>query len=456
MNPPGKKRYIRDYYCSKVSKARYVYQPVDLLVLSGILYRKFDIKVVDSIVENLSAQNAFKRIDDFSPEAIIFLTGAVSKSEDLEFIGKVKEKRNVLAIASGDFLMENPGEFLKEQNTVDAVLLDFTSDEIVGYINSRQTNHVSAIVDKANSGTVDSYGPKRAVNFVLPVPRHELFLDKRYAYPFVKKYPFASVLTDYGCPFKCPFCVMPNIGYKYRQVDNVLEEVSYLNYLGVHEIYFADQTFGAVKKRALELCRGFARLFPKLGWVCFSRVDVIDKELLSAMKGAGCHTIIFGIETGSRQLLKQLKGIEMEQAKETVNLCRKYKIRVVATFMIGLPGETNEDIKETIKLAKGLDLDYMSINIAIPRANTRLRQEAIEKKLWLSDSEEMDQSGTYSVMGTGHLSKEEVVIWHKRAVRNFYLRPQYLLKRLRGLRSWREAKMNVLEGLSLIKGVLKP
>jgi len=479
LNPPGEKKYIRDYYCSKVSKAWYVYPPVDLLMLSGILYGQFEIKVIDAIVENLSVEECLREIKEFSPHAVIFITGAVSKREDFEFVKKIKGLGDILTIASGDFLLEDGEPFLKNELALDAILRDFTSNDILVYLMvqesikhfpiplrkspkviaegdflDREGFSSSAIISRGHGEISKEDHHRSNGEFRIPIPRHELFLNKKYSYPFIKRYPFSVVLTDYGCPFKCPFCVMPNVGYKYRPVDNVLEEVSYLNHLGINEIYFADQTFGANRSRTLQLCRQLAKSFTKLGWVCFSRADTTDEELLTAMKDSGCHTIIYGIESGNDEILKRFKGIKKERIRETISLCKKHKIRVVGTFMIGLPGETEESIRDTINFSKECDFDYLSFNIAIPRANTGLRQEAIQKKLWLFGRDEMDQSGTYAVMGTGSLSKDEVFKWHKKAVKEFYLRPGYLLGRLLSIKSWQEFKINLQEGSSLLKGIL--
>ena len=91
-----------------------------------------------------------------------------------------------------------------------------------------------------------------------------------------------------------------------------------------------------------------------------------------------------------------------------------------------------------------------------PRASTGLRQEAIQGGLWSPEDEQMDQSGTYAVMGTGSLSKEEVFRWHKKAIKEFYLRPGYLLRRLISINSWQELKINLQEGVSLLRGTFNP
>ena len=154
-------------------------------------------------------------------------------------------------------------------------------------------------------------------------------------------------MTDFGCAFNCSFCPIriDNLGFKVRPVDEIIKELKYLKSLGIKELYFRDQTFGANKKRAVELCNRMADKNLKFSWHCFSRVDVMNEELLDAMKESGCHTIIFGIESVNEKTLKDVqKRINAEKIKDTFTLCKKKKIRRAATFIIGLPGETEEDI----------------------------------------------------------------------------------------------------------------
>ena len=106
LNPPGKKLYIRDYYCSKVSKARYLYEPVDLLLLSGLLSKKHTVHILDAIVERYYPKNCLEKIESINPDLIISLTGAVSFYEDVEFWRMIKTSlKDILIFASGDILI---------------------------------------------------------------------------------------------------------------------------------------------------------------------------------------------------------------------------------------------------------------------------------------------------------------------------------------------------------------
>jgi radical SAM superfamily enzyme YgiQ (UPF0313 family) len=451
LNPPGKKIYIRDYYCSKVSKTGYIYHPVDLLILSGILSQEHEIFILDCIVERIDYTLALKKIKEMNIEILISLVGAVSFFEDFSFLKRIKEeKKEIKIFATGDCLMENGEEILQEQKWLDGIILDFTSIEIQEFLRGIEKNYPTLIY-RSKEGKIVKNENREGGEFKIPIPRHDLFLPYKYTYPFVRKLPFATVLTDYGCPFNCSFCIMGTLKYKYRPIDNLIEEINFIHKLGIREIYFSDQSFGAVRSRTKELCKYMEKLSPKFGWVCLSRVDITDDEMLLLMKKAGCHTIIYGVESGNEAILKRYKkNLTLKQIKEGFNRCRKYKIRPVGTFILGLPGETEDDIKKTIRFAKELDCAYASFNVAIPRARTDLRKEMKEKGLLKEKNEEMDQSGTKVITGTGILNAEDILKWHKKAIRQFYLRPSYLFKRLISLNSWDEFKINLKEAISIL------
>jgi radical SAM superfamily enzyme YgiQ (UPF0313 family) len=185
-------------------------------------------------------------------------------------------------------------------------------------------------------------------------------------------------------------------------------------------------------------------------------VDVVDEEFLVAMKRAGCHTVIFGVESGNRAIRDGTrKGITRDQIVAALELCRKHHVATAATFILGLPDEREEDILATAELALKLRCDYAAFNVPIPRMGTRLRREAVAHGLVPPTLMRMDQSGTYAAMGTKHLSKAEVERLAAKAIRRFYLRPSYVLRRLASVRSRYDLKRHVVSGLAVLRDVLR-
>jgi radical SAM superfamily enzyme YgiQ (UPF0313 family) len=440
LNPPGKKLYIRDYYCSKVSQANYLSHPIDFVILSSIL-KKQDVQIylLDSIVTHLSEEKTFRQIKEINPEVIISLSGTVSWEEDLEFFKKIKSLLNTRLILTGDIFLENPENFVSRYDFIDGIITDFTSEKITDFIEGKIKDKI--ILE--NTSTKFN---------LTSVPMHEIFIKNNYRYPFTLSSKYCSVLTEFGCPFRCSFCIMGKLRYKYRDAENVITELEYIKSLGVKEIFFVDQTFGANKKNTIRLLSLMIEKNLNLKWFCFSRVDVLDKEMLVMMKNAGCHTIIIGIESGSDTMLnKYRKGYNTKQVIEILTFCNKNKIRTVGTFIIGLPEENLQTSKETLGLIKKLPLDYASFNVAVPRPGTDLRKEAIENKLVDNNFIIMDQSGSKVAMSTKYLSQEEVKKIRQLMVKNFYLRPKYIVKRLFSLKTPYELYQNILNAYYLIK-----
>lgn len=448
LNPPGDKLYIRSNYCSKVSKSNSVHEPIDLVILSGLVAESFPLSVLDCIAEGIDVETAIKKIAELDPQVIITLVGSASWTNDVSFLSRLKESHQAIILASGDELMEGGEEILAAHNFLEAIILDYTSREAVDYIKGRRSG-LNHILFRGHGAS--PYLSKKAIEFEIPVPRHELFPLKRYNFPFRRHFPVASVLTDFGCPYTCAFCIFGQLGFKLRKIENVLEELQYLTSLGVREIVFGDQTFAAERERTIRLAEKMQLFKPLFSWSCYSRADVLDRPLLKLLKRSGCHTIIIGVESGHDHILKKYhKGLTTARIKETIRLCREVGLQTVATFIIGLPGETEEEALETIKFAKGLGGDFASFNTPVPRQRTPLRQEARINKWLIPGKKDMDQSGTDSSLSTPGISAGRLKELRRQAEREFYLRPGFLVKRFLSLRSMTSFLNEIREGIGLI------
>ena len=453
LNPPSPEMVIRDYYCSKTTKSNYIFQPIDLVMQSGRLAEHFQIRVLDAVVDQLDEAACREQILAWRPDAILFLSGAVSWASDLPFLQGVKQALGgaPILIGSGDIFQEDGRQWLEEHPFLDAAIRDFANEDAVHFLRGHH-DRLENIVYRRDGEIRDvSRPPVKHASYDLPLPRHELFLNPRYHFSFVRQKPFATVLTDYGCPFPCTFCVMSTLGFKLRSVERVLEELRYLKSLGVKEIFFIDQTWGVNRKRNLELCRRMVEERIDLGWVTFCRADIVDEEALQAWKAAGCHTLIFGVESATAELLeKYRKGYKPKQVADGLARARQAGIRTVGTFILGLPEETRETLEATIDLACRLPLDFASFNVAVPRHGTALRSQARDQGL-IQDLRTMDQAGSRVAMPSHHLDRDTVLRLKQKAIRRFYLRPSYLWRRLTAVRSWYELKAQVREGLALLR-----
>jgi len=174
------------------------------------------------------------------------------------------------------------------------------------------------------------------------------------------------------------------------------------------------------------------------------------------MKKAGCHTILFGVETSNNNILKASnKGFTPKQVKETFKLCRRLGIRTLGTFLLGLPNEDKESCLRTINFAKEIKADFASFNVLVPRMNTKIREQSIQENRINQDVKIMDQSGNFAVMGSNLLTAEELMRLKDFANKSFYMRPSYILYRLYNTRTLYELKLLMMNGFALIRSILK-
>ena len=137
LNPPGTQLYLRDYFCSKVSQADYLNHPIDLVYLSGRLTALGEVHVVDAIVDRLGERECLARIQAIGPEIIVGLVGSVSYQEDLPFYRKLSAGLKTRIILIGDVLLENRESRLQELPFVEAFLHDFSTSDIVRYLEGK-------------------------------------------------------------------------------------------------------------------------------------------------------------------------------------------------------------------------------------------------------------------------------------------------------------------------------
>ncbi|MCB0021841.1 MAG: radical SAM protein, partial [Caldilinea sp.] len=203
----------------------------------------------------------------------------------------------------------------------------------------------------------------------LPIPLHErLPLDKQRM-PMIKG-PFTFIVTSRGCPAGCKYCIK-HVSYqnsvRVRSAANIVEELEYLGALGITNIHMYADLFTVNRDHVVELCKLIIERGIKIRWTCNSRVDYVDEEMLTLMGQAGCWLISWGIESANEMILKRArKGYKKEQAFRALKWAKAAGIKNWGYFIIGLPGETEESIQETIAYAKELPVDIALFHIAAP------------------------------------------------------------------------------------------
>jgi anaerobic magnesium-protoporphyrin IX monomethyl ester cyclase len=191
----------------------------------------------------------------------------------------------------------------------------------------------------------------------------------------------ASIITSRGCPHRCLFCVgrrMVGAKGRFRTPKAVVDEMEALCRLGFQHVRVEDDLFTLRRDRALSICREVERRGLSVRWRAYSRVDTVDPELLACMRRAGCERLLFGAESGNPQILRRIgKGITPEQTRRAVAMCKEAGIGVLASFVLGLPGETPDTLRMTLEFAESLGVPY-TLNLLTPYMGTAVRDRASE------------------------------------------------------------------------------
>ncbi|MFH1339226.1 MAG: radical SAM protein [Candidatus Omnitrophota bacterium] len=286
----------------------------------------------------------------------------------------------------------------------------------------------------------------------LPLPARHLLPNNRYRIhpPFGLYPPVTLMETSRGCAYNCIFCTLPQ-QVRERSIDNVTQEIKeVVGRYKVKEIHFVDPNFTYNQGRIMQLCTRLIKERLKFRWTCKTRVDLVSKDLLKAMSGAGCYMISYGIESGSQRVLNTLnKGISVGQIENCFILSREAKIRTLAYILLGSPGENNYTVRETIRLVGKIKPDFVLYGELLPDPNSILVKQTIgERRL------SYDELAEYYLFNSKNninesitdLPRERVKRWISGANKKFYFRPGYFLNRIKSLK-------NINDFLNQIRGV---
>ncbi len=453
LNPPADSLLIREYYSSFSAKAAYYWPPQDLVVLSGLLTPHFELRVIDAVAGRLSREKVLRMIaaEDFS--ALVFSTGSASLLQDSAFAGELKKRfPEILLAASAGIIKFDPAGFMARFPDIDAGLLDFSDPEIISFLHGEPGPWRT--IWQRRRGVLQPAGGDFSAPFSIAPPRHDLFPYRQCFLPTARRRPFAVVVTSLGCPHACRFCTAGAYGWKLRPAQNVLEELSFIRSLGFPELLFLDPSFTVHGDHSRSILQGM--ISSGFGFSFSGNADIrtLSEEKIVLLKEAGCHTLYLGLESGSDRLLQRYgKPLDTNGARRSVSALRRHGIRTLGYFIIGLPGENAASARQTIDLARELDLDFASFAMATPDIGTDLRAEALQKG-WISKDTDSFDSSVSAVLDLEEFPAAQVLEWRRRAEREFYLRPGYIWNRLKTIDSPRDFCMLVRAGRAALRRMI--
>ncbi len=433
------------------------FPPLGLAYVGAVLEEAgFQVEILDNYLLKQPIDYVKHEIKRLNPEIVGITCGSVTYQRCIETAKAIKEvSPSSRVIVGGPHPSFLPDSML-QHSEIDYVVMGEGESAMV-----KLSTHIAKHGDDRAIASIPGIAYRYEERIVKTTPKliddlDEIPYPARHLLPmhlyereieFLSVKPVDTMNMIRGCPFNCAFCETKRIwGSKCRafSAPRVVEEINYLiNEFGSRGIYFIGDNFTINKKRTVEICKLIKKQGLDIEWVCDTRVDLISRELLREMKAAGCRTIWFGVESGSPRILEKItKGITIEQVVHAFKLCKEEGIRTASSFMLGIPGETVNDMKATFNFAKSLDPDWCQFNIFIAYPLSPLYEEILQKGLY----DRVEDFVVYPK--TENFNYDSLLKIQKRFHKDFHRSPKRILRKIR-----REGFLSILRSLPLFSSI---
>jgi len=448
LNPPYLKHYSRSQRSPAVTRSGTIYYPMYLAYAAALLdQHNFEIDFIDAPADGSTRDAVLKRIHSFNPSLVVVDTSTPSIDNDVEIAAAIKDLLpESMIVLVGPHVSALPEKTLRLNQKIDAIArreYEYTILELAETLKiDNKWESISGISYQAHGKIIHTAERLLSVDldnipFVSTI--YKRFLNPGNYFNPNALYPMVMILSGRGCPFGCSFCVYPQTfsgkKYRLRSPENVVAELEYIknNLPNVKAIFFEDDTLTANRERCRELMDLIRERKINLSLTANSRADV-DYETLKTMKAAGLRLLCAGFESGEQGLLdKMQKGITLEKTRQFRQNCRRLGILVHGCFIFGNPGETRESMKNTLQLALELNPDTAQFYPMMVYPGTRAYSWAKENDYLITEdySRWLSPEGFHEcVISTPEISNRELVDFCRRARKEFYLRPSYVLGKL--------------------------
>jgi hopanoid biosynthesis associated radical SAM protein HpnJ len=402
--------------------------PVWLTYPAGLLEGS---RLLDAPPHHVSAQQTIEIAKDY--EFLVLFTSTIGWQSDHGLARAIKAVHPTMKICFvGPPVTTDPDRALNECEAIDFICRREFEFSIIEFAEGKPLADILGVSYRLNGAI--QHNADRPSNedldrmpWATKIYKRDLDVT-RYNVPFLL-HPYIALYTTRGCPAQCTFCLWPQTlsghAWRKRSTDDVAAEMAWAkeNFPQVKEFFFDDDTFNIQKARTIELCEKLKPL--KLTWSCTSRVTT-DYDTLKAMKDAGCRLLIVGFESGDPQILKNIKkGATVERARQFAKDCNTLGLCVHADFILGLPGETEQSIRNTINFAKKLDCETIQVSIAHAFPGTEFYDYA-KANGFIVNNESMSDSGGHQMAHIEYpgLPTDYILEMVHRFYDEYYFRPK--------------------------------
>lgn len=440
-----------------------IWPPIALAYMAAVLkHPTRTIEILDAVVLKMSYSQMLAEILKRAPNWIIVQNTTPTLPDDLRTARFIKQRLPDVHITFfGLHATVRPSEVVA-QGWVDTAVLgepEATILDLATLIDRGETSSYGTVPGLAyQSGSAFNLSPKRELLAdldTLPFPDRSLLPNDSYVIPITQK-PFTIVKTSRGCPYSCIFCTSPafyRTTWRTRSPGRVVEEmVAVHERYGINEFVLHSETFNAQTAWVEELCSLLIARRVGLRWMCNSRADGLTESLVTLMKEAGCWLVTLGIESGNAELLRRCgKRSTPAAARRAIALLKKADLKVIAYFLLGLPGETPLTARQTLQFALDTDPDYAHFYVVTPFPGTALFDYAQNKGYLTSLDWTRYYHGVSDVLSYPQLSADRLTHLSKQFYRRFYFRPRRIVRELTELRTLKDLIGRVIALWDLIR-----
>jgi anaerobic magnesium-protoporphyrin IX monomethyl ester cyclase len=372
-----------------------------------------EVRIFDYIVSRYTPEKLHMQIDAFRPDVLGATSVTLNFPGAAEIVCEAKRHRpSLITMMGGPHVSFAAERTLKEYPSIDLIVAgegEGTIAELMaGGCNPEKWDKIPGLIFRNNGQIIDT-GPRPFIEDLdmLPLPaRHLLPLSRYQALGYS-----ISIITSRGCPYSCIFCQgrrMVGNRVRLRSASLVVDEIEEIISYGIDRINVADDLFVSSRGKVREVCDEILRRGLRFGWSAFARVNTVDLETLKLMHKAGCDSVSFGVETGNPEMLKLIrKGITLDQVRHAVSLCRDAGIIAHTSFIVGLPGETAETLRETGEFAASLGSLY-GYHFLAPFPGTTVREEVKKYDLEILTDDWTRYDANSAIVRTSALSPDEM------------------------------------------------
>ena len=477
LNAPFTHRFGRSPRWQAAGRSGTLYYPLWLSCATGVLEEdSHEVRLVDAPAWDWNRDDVMKDVVAFCPDMVVVDTSFVSLANDI-VVGQVIKGRvkDATVVLVGPPASQSSEEMLSKDG-IDVVArfeYEFTLRELARVLESGGNIAGVRGISYKQGGKV-MHNPDRESTTARDLDKmpfvsrvYKKHLNVRDYFLGSSLYPEVQIFAGRGCPHQCTFCSWPETftgrKYRVRSAESIVDELEYIKkeLSQVREVFVEDDTFTIDKKVVRATCDEIRRRNLNIVWSCNVRAE-FDYETMREMRQAGCRLIIVGFESGNDEILRNIKkGITAERMRKFNREAKKAGLIVQGDFIIGLPGETQETVKQTLNFIGELRPGILQVSVATPIPGTEFHRWASEHNFISNGLRAAVDGGGFqkSVISYPELSSRDIEVYVDKALSDYYLSASYIPIAFSNIlrKTWAsELKMLAKSGWGFLKYLRRP